>query len=180
MNKTKKILFAKAQGVLQRGTVATLCIVFVTFFTAVSCEKPNALLSNTDGDTTMQKAYPINITTIDFSLTNGCYWQWQNLKQDTIYVINSQEDFSLNISCENTATPEIDFNEYSLIMIYGGTTSGISNITKQLQQVSDNEYELKIDITLEMTTVAPLWRVSLLIPKLQGNFTLETIINKHN
>jgi hypothetical protein len=54
MNKTKKILFAKAQGVLQRGTVATLCIVLVTFFTAVSCEKTNALLSNTDGDTTSQ------------------------------------------------------------------------------------------------------------------------------
>jgi hypothetical protein len=110
----------------------------------------------------------------------SCTWLHSKLKADSIYVINAQEELFAIISCEGNDTPNIDFEKYSLLFIYGGATSGISNIAKMLQQTSATNYELGIDITLNMTTEAPRWEIALLTLKLPNNLVLKLNENIHH
>jgi len=122
-------------------------------------------------DTDTIFANPIDVSFTALSVT-VCT---QQLSANTIYVINSIEEFN-ELICQNSI-PAIDFNTHSVILTYGHTTSGIANLTKNLQQLSTNEYELTVDITLGMTCVAEVWSVVILTQKLpQGaNVTLNEV-----
>jgi hypothetical protein len=177
MKQLRKILFAKTHGAFQRGIVATLCIVLIGFFMAASCEKPTAQIpSDNDKENTNTEAIEFS----EYSLTQ-CHWNTWNTKnfvQDSVYIINSQEEFLMFISCDEDSMPApiVDFNEYSLLLVRGGTTTGIESIAKTLQQLSIHKYELNIEITLNMAAIAEGWVIAILIPKLSQNTII--VLNK--
>jgi hypothetical protein len=119
--------------------------------------------------------YPAEIQTTDFSLPEGCTWK-SHTERGEVYVIRSIEDILPFIDGE---FPEslIDFGKYSLIYARGIGTSGIDDITKQLQQVSENEYLLYVEITNNDTEIAPLWNIAILIPAVPGNAVVELNVN---
>lgn len=124
--------------------------------------------------------YPIDVDVSDFSLTEtACNWSWQTIKEDTVYVINSAEQFLMFITCQKDETPAVDFEKHSLLLTKGGTTSGVHKIDRNLQQTSINEYKLTVDITLEMTTVAQGWMIAVLTPKLLSSTTIELDVKQH-
>jgi hypothetical protein len=103
----------------------------------------------------------------DFLLENyNCSWNLVNLVHDSVYVINTPETFSTLVSCQGNNAPAIDFNQYSLLIVHGGATYGITALTKELQQISVNVYRLDIDIKLNATAEASHWIVAMLMPKL--------------
>jgi hypothetical protein len=147
------------------GIFSCLLVLLMFTFMSVGCEKPNDWIpSNGDNNDTNTTE---TIEFSEYSLTQ-CHWNRSNLIQDSVYIINSQEEFLTFISCEgeNIPVPAIDFNQYTLVIVHGSVTYGIEQIAKTLQQISITEYQLDIDITLDFTAMAPGWEVALLIPKL--------------
>jgi hypothetical protein len=114
-------------------------------------------------DNTIRQHIPIS----DLSLPEGC--NWQNLKADTVYLINSKTELSAYLSCPIEDIPDIDFDNHSLVLAHGWAINGINDITKILRQISPTEYTLVIKITLDDTMVAPPWYVTFLTSKLPDN-----------
>jgi hypothetical protein len=127
-----------------------------------------------------QEAGEVEIESHDYTLQGtSCSWQYSKLKAGTVYLINSQEELSSIISCKENEMPHIDFGKYSLLLTRGGTTSGIHAFEKQLRQISLSEYSLYVDITLNATTVAQGWSISIKVPKLSPNAVVTLNINEH-
>ncbi|MDR1181166.1 MAG: hypothetical protein LBL13_04230 [Bacteroidales bacterium] len=49
-----EILFAKAQGVFQRGTIAILCIILIAFFITTGCDESTPLIPTQSDSTALQ------------------------------------------------------------------------------------------------------------------------------
>jgi hypothetical protein len=87
------------------------------------------------------------------------------MQSDSVYVINSKEEWTTIFACEND--PQIDFSTKTLLVAFGGTTNGVSAISKKLL-FEDNIYSLIIDVTLNMTAVAQGWHVVLVTDKINA------------
>lgn len=114
-----------------------------------------------------EKTYPIDIKIEDFASSKSC--NWQNLKPDTLYLINSAAELSEYFPCQEY----IDFVKYSLLVVLGKEKNGIYELTKQLTQTSQDEYEFKVNVILEDTIATPNWIVSVLIPKLSDKAQIQ-------
>jgi hypothetical protein len=74
--------------------------------------------------------------------------------------------------------PEIDFSNNSLIVINGISRYGIHHLAKQLTQISNKEYTLYVEITLNDAPVLENWTVCVLIPKVSQNAVLVLAKNQ--
>jgi hypothetical protein len=90
-------------------------------------------------------------------------------------VVNSEEEWANIFTCGDR--PEIDFSTKTLLVAFGGVTNGISNISKELL-FENNTWSLTVDITLNMTTVAPRWHVILITDKINTQ-SVTLNLNKH-
>jgi hypothetical protein len=69
--------------------------------------------------------------------------------------------------------PEIDFSKHTLLLTNGQTYKGIDKISKQLLQLSNNEYRLDIKILLNDADYSPPWIVALIVNKLNKESCVE-------
>jgi hypothetical protein len=157
--------------ILKNPFIALIGLVLLAV-TITACKKPN-----NDPDTAIVITYPVDIPITEYPLGINCI-MFPPVLPDTLYLVNSQEEFSSLISCDDL--PDINFNKYSLVLGAGASGTVISSITKQLQQLSANEYHLKIDIRISGFTKADLWSISILIPKMPQDavINLSLTINK--
>jgi hypothetical protein len=160
----KRNSFSTALNVVKKGTVATLCMVMIGLL-AVGCKKD-------DGKTPQEPTYPTDIPFTEYSLAETC--QWTNLAYDnTVIVINNDEKLSQYVACIGGGYPEIDFEKQALLLA-SGATGGIAEFAvKELQQISENEYELNIEILLDGTKILQNWNVALVVEKMSENSNLE-------
>jgi hypothetical protein len=122
--------------------------------------------------------YPVEIQATDFSLPEGCTWK-PHTERSNVYVMRSAEDIPLYIDGE-FPEGEIDFEAYSLIVANKTVPySGVADIAKQLQQISDNEYLLNIDIAMGGVgyMMPVLVRVAVLTPAVPENAVVELNVN---
>ena len=121
----------------------------------------------------------INIPFEEYSLEEtSC--QWVNLNYDgQIIVINSAEELENYTSCTEGSYPEIDFSKYTLLLASGRVTCNITKITKQLHQISGNEYILCVDIKMGLTGYPEKWLISIIIPKLSHSSVVTLNQNVH-
>jgi len=142
----------------KRITVFTLCVVLVALF-ATNCEKLRELRVNELAESLSK----IPITATDYSLENsGCSWNFANMVQDSVCVINSKKELMSFII--GSSPPSIDFTENTLLLVHGNNK--VSNITKNVQWITKNkEYKLDIKVLLGDTTIPQQWCVALLVPK---------------
>ena len=152
----------KNQNPCKKVAVATLCL---GLFFAVSCNK---LLD-------LRERYGTpngSDFTVDYTLDgSGCKWFFNDMEQDSLYVINSQQELLSFISCTgNNMPPAIDFNLYSLLLAHGNTNYGsISNITQSVELLPSNEYKLNVAIYLQDTIASQQWHVARIVPKIVQN-----------
>jgi hypothetical protein len=134
--------------------------------------------------------YPFDVETIDFEVANYCSLDGQNLTRDSVYIINSADEYYLYFFCclgdqdvsqilENPLG-RVDFEQYSLLLVWGGATYGIVATTNQLQQLSINEYKLNIDITLNYTAFPATWKTLILTPKLPPDAIITLNKTQHH
>jgi len=117
-----------------------------------------------------------SISTTDYSIGTECTWDINNLQQDSVYVISSEEELLNFISCIEDSIPTyIDFDQYSLLFVHGGTSQDTSNIAKNLA-FCFNQYNLNIDIHLNDKGVVPKWHIAVIVPKLTENSKVELTI----
>ena len=108
---------------------------------------------------------------------NGCNVDLVNIKQDSVYIINSQGEWDTLISCQNDNTPlavDVDFDQYSLLFVWGMVPEHFTNITKEMRQLSRNEYTLSVEIYLGGQASPRPWTLFLLTRKLnKGSNNVE-------
>jgi hypothetical protein len=111
----------------------------------------------------------------DFNLPPGCRMNYAQVQRDSVYVINSEEEWAKIFTCESN--PQIDFSTKTLLVAFGGTTNGVANISKKLL-FENNTWSLTVDITLAMTAVPEGWHVVLITDKIDAQSVILNL-NKH-
>lgn len=118
---------------------------------------------------------------VEYSLWGtSCEWQLPQLNNNTI-IVNSDEELARYIQSESGENyPAVDFDKYTMIIAHGGVPRGIyQTLIENLQQVSDTEYRLNIDVVLTMTDAPELWTKAILVDKWDRlstvNLYVETI-----
>jgi hypothetical protein len=107
----------------------------------------------------------------DFALTfsdsldySSIPWDTTALNVDTVFVINSQEEFAKNFPTA-TAKPD-NFTDYSLLFAYGTTTNKIVKTTHKVVAETGGTYRMDVDIELEEEQIPDVWCVTVLVPKI--------------
>jgi hypothetical protein len=107
----------------------------------------------------------------DFVLTYSAQWDFTSipwnttiLNADTLYVINSQEEFAKNFPTA-TSAPD-DLSKYSLLFGYGYTTSNIIKTSYNIINESNGAYRLELDLELGTDLKPDVWYVTVLVPKI--------------
>jgi hypothetical protein len=111
----------------------------------------------------------------DFNLPAGCGVNYAKMQHDSVYVINSEEEWTNIFTCGSN--PGIDFSTQTLLVAFGGTTNGVSNISKELL-FENNTYTLTVDITLNDATVPEGWHIVLITDKISTQSVILNL-NKH-
>ena len=122
-----------------------------------------------------------NVPYMEYSLWGTqCEWQLPN-ENNNIIIVNSDEELARYIQSESGENyPAVDFDKYTMIIAHGGVPRGIyQTLIENLQQVSDTEYRLNIDVVLTMTDAPELWTKAILVDKWDRlstvNLYVETI-----
>ncbi|MDR2805319.1 MAG: META domain-containing protein [Dysgonamonadaceae bacterium] len=118
---------------------------------------------------------PVALPVADFNVPAGCSMNYSKMQQDSVFVINSEEEWAKIFTCESN--PQIDFATKTLLVAWGGTTNGIANISKELL-LENNTYSLTVDIIQDMTTVAQGWHMVLITDKINTQ-RVALNLNKH-
>ena len=124
--------------------------------------------------------YPKEILFEDYSLA-GTSCQWTNLAyDDTIVVINTDDELKQYITCTGSEYSAIDFSKHTLLLANGTAPNGIVEISNRLLQLSANEYKLDIDILLDESERIALWTMALIVKKVSEGCDIEiTTILRH-
>lgn len=122
-----------------------------------------------------------NVPYMEYSLWGTqCEWQLPN-ENNNIIIVNSDEELARYIASETgDSYPAVDFDKYTMIIAHGGVPQGIyQTLIESLQQVSDTEYRLNIDVVLTKTDAPELWTKAILVDKWDRlsmvNLYVETI-----
>ena len=175
----KKIIF-KQRNVLMLKTYDTvICLFLVCLLTA--CEKPPILSSGNNGvDTTENNKYPIDITFSEYSL-NETLCEWTNLSyDDKVIIINSTEELESYILCNDENYSAIDFSEYTLLLAHGIASSSAVTNCNSLQQISEQSYEMEVNILLTQALVLTCWHVPIIVNKLDDGSIIKLVITFKN
>lgn len=105
------------------------------------------------------------------------YYDWKNMDNGTVYVVNSAADLEKYLAGENPL-PEIDFSNMTLLLMRGQATNGITSIENRLSKYNTT-LTLHTSISLNLTEVAEPWCVALLINKIPGTYKVKADV-KYN
>jgi hypothetical protein len=159
-----------------------MCLVSVTLFATFGCDKldvpPIESYSN-ESKVSPTESYPMKITFTDF-LLEETLCQWTDFDNNKVIIINSNEELSNYIVCENNDYSKIDFSKHSLLLTRGGATSGIRHIDVDFLKEATNEYTLKVLIHTYMTTEAPHWLISIITPKIDNEAVITLNVQQIN
>ena len=102
----------------------------------------------------------------------GTMCNWTNRENDgKVVIINSDEELKQYVSCYmNSNYHPFDFSKQSLLLVGSVTSSGIYDIFRtSIQQLSLNEYELKVVIRLNEITLPLEWDIAVRVDKLRDD-----------
>ncbi len=94
------------------------------------------------------------------------------LSYDTVTIVNSSSE--LKVLCANA--PDMNFDDHSLLLTSGISTSGIDIIEDTLITNDGINYELYITIKKDMTTQPTGWQRYYWTPKIKNTNNLKYII----
>ena len=132
----------------------------IVAFSFSSCQKLKDNLQVNELD------LPNAISATDYTLGSGTDWNFSNIKEDTLFVINSNTELTNFIT--GNVPQSVDFTQYSLLFAHGRAYGSISNVEKSFVRLS-NSYMLNVGITLDTITADREWHLAVLVPKLANN-----------
>lgn len=95
-----------------------------------------------------------------------------NIETDKAVLINDKVEFERVFSNFPNAKA-VDFKNYTLLLVKGVSTSGISSIEKTILK-TDNKYMFTIQVNKNIATVMEPWCLAYIIPKTsEENITLS-------
>ena len=133
-----------------------------------------------------RKLLPIEVPFTEYSLEGtSCKWKQFQGKPDEyeLIAINSNEELESYI-CEQNSWGEcialctylaIDFSKYTLLLARGYTSSGKANCYS-LQQVSKQNYEMKVNILFNQLPALRYWHVPIIVNKLSDESVIELVV----
>jgi len=121
--------------------------------------------------------YPKEIPFEDYSLADASC-QWANLAYDnTIVVINTNEELNQYITCTGSEYSAIDFSKHTLLLANGKAPSSVVNVNcNSLKQISEQSYKMGIDIAIGFATVISKWQIPIVVNKLNEGCAIELIV----
>ena len=162
---------------MKKKSLITLSLILVAILFSFGCNKKSI---EPDEPIVVEESYPKEVSFTDYSSEYN-YCQLPNFtKNDSCIIINSNEELKNYIECWNGIYPEVDFTKYSLLLAGGRSPfSPCTVIEKQLQQISDNEYSLYLDIADGTLFIGDVWVILLKVPKLLENATVNLSIDNY-
>lgn len=135
-------------------------------------------ITNPNENENDDNGFPKEVSFTELSLENtSCRWEdrfFLNLgfvaDSVVLLTVNSNKELRQLLDCADGDYPEIDFSEHTLLLASGVTPNGICEITKNLLQLSENEYVLNIEIVLNATRVIQDWHIALVTHKLKAHY----------
>jgi len=116
---------------------------------------------------------PIDVPYTKYSL-DGTSCQWVNLNSDeSVIIINSDEELENYIHCTEGTYPEIDFSKHTLLLANGKSNSDIYEFIVKKLQLSLAGYELNVKIILGDEVVGEQWAIALVIKKIEKESSVE-------
>ncbi|MDR2972200.1 MAG: hypothetical protein LBU83_09775, partial [Bacteroidales bacterium] len=123
--------------------------------------------------------YPIEIPIEEYSLEGtSCLWKSHApYSQSGKYlIINSNEELEQHLTCTAGNYPEIDFSQYTLLLIYGFCTSSPVFDSKVVYLKNNiNNYTMNLTVIHGIAGYGVSWHFAFLVPKI----TNEVIIAFH-
>jgi hypothetical protein len=128
------------------------------------------------GDKEPEEKYPLEIPFKEYSFQDTTCLRtdiiYDSCANDKIIIINSGEEFENYIGCPKEIYSDIDLSKQTLLLT-GGWTGGVHKIEKKLEQLSTDEYQLNVEITLNDAAVIESWNLSLITKKLNQGSKVE-------
>jgi hypothetical protein len=121
-------------------------------------------------ETPLTEENPV-LTVSDFNIPAGCSLNYEKMQHNSVYVINSEEEWAKIFTCESN--PQIDFSTKTLLVAWGVAPSGIGDVAKTLL-FANNTYTLTVDILLGVTAKPESWHIVLITDKIT---TQSVILN---
>jgi hypothetical protein len=75
--------------------------------------------------------------------------------------------------------PPVDFATSTLLFAAGRATNGIARIEEWLSRISETEYDLTVALQLNVTDIAPVWDVGLVVDKLSPNSIVNLYVKEY-
>ena len=119
-----------------------------------------------------------NILFTEYSLSGtSCRWinliDYNQISQNGIIIINSNQELEKYIACSDDFYPEIDFSKHNLLLVTGVSWNVITSISKNFQQNSAN-YVLDVEIiVLKNAIYRQQWTTALVTKKICEDNNLE-------
>jgi hypothetical protein len=125
--------------------------------------------------------YPVEISFTEFWL-DETLGHWTNLAYDeTVVVINSNEEFKKYITCTDEIPIDIDFSKNSMLIASGSLKNSVYATPLKLQQLAGKHYKLDLEIALDPEVDSEQWTIALVTTKkITKASTVELSINDFN
>jgi len=117
--------------------------------------------------------YPIDIPFEDLSGTGTLCYRVAGSFNDGVRIVNSLEEWQNYITCTNDIYPEVDFSIHTLILARGVSITGISKVTRSIQQLSPCKYRLDIELWRSGLQQIVEWGFTLVINKISEESQIE-------
>jgi len=171
MNKTKKNLFSATHSVAKKGTVAMLCMILFGLISIAGCKKDEADCGEKEPE------YPIETPFTEYSLPDN--FQWADLAyNNSVVIINSEEELTHYVESTDGSYPIIDFSRHTLLLANGKADNGVSKISvTDLQQLSENNFELSVEILKKGIDILEPWTVALIVEKVNEESSVKLNLN---
>ena len=126
--------------------------------------------------------FPIDIPFTEYSLA-GTSCQWININMEyygsNIVIINNNEELENYILCTDGDFPAIDFSIYSLLLIYGLEGHMVAPNYQSLQQLSEQNYIMNVNLFSGFGSVITKWQVVIIVDKIIESAYIELIVTKN-
>ena len=152
----------------------TKILLFTTILIFAGCNA-NALFDNNDKEDENTQENYLSDNNDEEDESDDC--RPREIPYDEVLIINSAEDFKNYFNCYGNCR-DIDFSKYTLLLANGVSHSGIVTIENQLQQVSEDEYNMCVYITVNVATFMQKWSLTVQVPKLSESAKVNLIVSE--
>ena len=118
---------------------------------------------------------PTDVPYMEYSLWGTeCNWQLPD-GNNSVIIVNSDEELKRYIASESgEGYPTVDFTKYTMIIAYGYTARGIyDTYVESLQQTSETEYTLNINVVTTDAETTEKWTKALLVDKFNRVYNIN-------